>query len=63
MEDVPADACPQEFMCSISLDIMVNPVRLRQTGQLYDHSSFHDWISRGRYFRRLPFSLLDTFTP
>ena len=46
-EDKPFLDCPDEYFCSISLELMVNPVKLDQTGQVYDHASFHEWLTQG----------------
>lgn len=39
--------CPEGFICSISLELMINPVKLKQTGMVYDQLSFHDWLTSG----------------
>lgn len=43
-------ACPQEFLCPISLDIMQQPVLLLPTGQLYDYHSLTNWFESGECF-------------
>ena len=40
-------ACPQEFVCPISLDIMRDPVLLLPTGQIYDFHSLTHWFESG----------------
>ncbi|CAK0783071.1 hypothetical protein CVIRNUC_006266 [Coccomyxa viridis] len=40
-------ACPQEFVCPISLDIMRDPVLLLPTGQIYDFYSLTQWFESG----------------
>ena len=40
-------ACPQEFLCPISLDIMQDPVLLLPTGQMYDYHSLTNWFESG----------------
>lgn len=40
-------ACPQEFLCPISLDIMQDPVLLLPTGQMYDYHSLTHWFESG----------------
>ena len=40
-------ACPQEFLCPISLDVMVDPVLLLPTGQMYDYHSLTHWFRSG----------------
>lgn len=40
--------CPaQEFLCPISLDIMIDPVLLLPTGQIYDYHSLINWFESG----------------
>lgn len=40
-------ACPQEYLCPISLDIMRDPVLLLPTGQIYDFHSLTQWFASG----------------
>lgn len=40
-------ACPNEFLCPISLEIMYFPVVLVATGQTYDLNSIDAWVSSG----------------
>lgn len=40
-------ACPNEFLCPISLEIMYFPVILVATGQTYDLTSIDAWVSSG----------------
>ena len=41
--------CPtQEFLCPISLDIMIDPVLLLPTGQIYDYHSLVRWFESGQ---------------
>ena len=44
-------ACPQEFVCPISLDIMRDPVLLLPTGQIYDFHSLTQWFESGEPFK------------
>jgi hypothetical protein len=37
----------QEFLCPISLDIMIDPVLLLPTGQIYDYHSLVQWFESG----------------
>ena len=46
-------ACPQEFVCPISLDIMRDPVLLLPTGQIYDFYSLTQWFESGEPFKML----------
>ena len=38
----------QEFLCPISLDIMIDPVLLLPTGQIYDYHSLVHWFESGK---------------
>ncbi len=49
-------ACPQEFLCPISLDIMQDPVLLLPTGQMYDYHSLTHWFKSGEC-QRFPWSM------
>ena len=40
-------ACPNEFLCPISLELMYFPVVLVATGQTYDLNSIDAWVSSG----------------
>ena len=45
-EEQLADA-PAHFFCPISLEVMVQPVRLATTGQVFDHRSLINWFRAG----------------
>ena len=50
-------ACPQEFVCPISLDIMRDPVLLLPTRQIYDFHSLTQWFESGEPFKTSPHAL------
>ena len=43
----------QEFLCPISMELMISPVMVLQTGQIYDNSSFTSWLLQGRFLKNL----------
>ena len=38
---------PNHYFCPISLDLMLNPVVLVPTGQVFDHPSLMTWFQSG----------------
>lgn len=40
-------ACPDDFLCPINFEIMMEPVILLKTGQRYDSSSLRKWFEAG----------------
>ncbi len=45
-EEQLADA-PDRFFCPISMEVMVQPVKLATTGQVFDHLSLLKWFRAG----------------
>lgn len=44
------DVCkevPKEYICPVSLELMVDPVLLVETGQVYDRRSIDSWFKIG----------------
>lgn len=39
---------PNAFQCPISFELMQRPVRLLETGMVYDESSIADWFALGK---------------
>lgn len=42
------DEAPQEFLCPITREIMVEPVTLVETSQVYDKLALQEWFDRGK---------------
>lgn len=39
---------PSEFLCPVSFEVMRRPVRLVETGKVYDEASITDWFALGK---------------
>lgn len=39
---------PDQFLCPVSEELMVEPVMLVETGQTYDRTSIEGWFAKGK---------------